>query len=745
MPNIKECAGGDTNRIYFLLFFLSGFPALLYQIVWQRALFTLYGVNIESVTMIVTVFMLGLGLGSLAGGWLSSLPRVNLLLAFGLIEFSVGTFGAVSLTLFHWIGSFTAGVPAAMTGLIAFALLLIPTLLMGSTLPLLVEHFVRRSGNVGESVGLLYAVNTLGSGTACFAAALVLMRWLGESGSVRVAVCFNLLVAAAAFALQFIFPAKAAIPSAPKSAEPLQTIPLRIGMLLAGLTGFIALASEILWYRLYSFVSGGTAACFATLLGFYLFGIAYGSFAVRDVCKRQLQHDVRRTLGAAANVVLLGSLATYLLGPALGRLVTVIDYRVSYIFVFIGAALLGSAFPLLAHAAIDPVRGSGKHISFLYLSNIIGSTLGSFLVGFVILDHLSTGGVSLLLLTLGFATASLLAYLSWPSLAKRSFAVGAIVCVVLGFAAAPLYSNLYERLLFKRLYHSQMKFSDLVEDRSGVIAVYPDDSIFGYPTRLVYGNGVYDGQINTNILHDSNGIERAYAVFGMHPKPANVLIIGLSTGAWAQVIANNPDVHNVTIVEIDRGYLGLIRKYPQVQSLLTNPKVHITIDDGRRWLLANPNRRFDLIVMNTTFNWRANATNLLSKEFLALVRTHLAPGGIGFYNTTSSSEATITGASVFPYALRFENFLAVGDSPFTLDKTRWKAVLEHYSIDGEPVFDHSKPDQLIRLENVVNVADHIDQPGGILESRDSLRRRLKSARPITDDNMGTEWQQRPSE
>src|SRR5580698_7397071 len=111
-----------TLPSYYLLFFLSGFPALLYQIVWQRALFTLYGVNIESVTMIVTVFMLGLGLGSLAGGWLSTRPGIRLLLAFGVIELSVGAFGAVSLALFHRVGALTAGGSTTTTGLISFAL-----------------------------------------------------------------------------------------------------------------------------------------------------------------------------------------------------------------------------------------------------------------------------------------------------------------------------------------------------------------------------------------------------------------------------------------------------------------------------------------------------------------------------------------------------------------------------------------------------------------------------------------------
>ena len=734
----------DTNQIYYLLFFLSGFPALLYQIVWQRALFTLYGVNIESVTMIVTVFMLGLGLGSLAGGWLSSQPGIRLLLAFGLIEFSIGAFGAASLWIFHRIGAITAGASTLTTGLVAFALLLVPTMLMGSTLPLLVEHFVRRTGNVGESVGLLYSVNTLGSGVACLAAAFLLMRLFGESGSVHLAVCFNLVVGISAFFLQRKFPTPSRQKETPQSATPQQTIPFWIAMILAGVTGFIALAYEIIWYRLYAFVSGGSAPCFATLLAFYLLGIAYGSFAVRDACRNKLGNDIRRTLGATASVVILGTIAAFLLGPVLARWVVYIDYHLSYVLVFVAAALLGSAFPLLAHAAIDPAQGSGKHISFLYMSNIVGSTLGSFLVGFVILDFWSTRATSLLLLVLGFAAASVLAALSWPKLSKGLFAAEAIACLALAFSTVPLFSGLYERLMFKSSYNSRMAFSDLIENRSGVIGVYPDSHTYGYPTRVVFGGGAYDGQINTDILHDSNGLVRVYAICGMHPKPASVLIIGLAAGAWAQVVANDPNVHDVTAVEINPGYLPIIQKYPEVQSLLTNPKVHIVIDDGRRWLVAHPERRFDFILMNTTFNWRANMSNLLSTEFMHLLRTHMKPGGIAYYNTTWSGEAMATGASAFPYALRFMGFLAVSDSPITLDKNRWRGALTSYRIDGTPILDLANPAQQVRLESVLKLADGLDTANGEIESRTSLLAHYKNARLITDDNMGTEWLQ-PSE
>src|ERR1039457_5270928 len=119
----SEVSAGDFQK-YYVLFF--GVPALLYQIVWQRALFTIYGVNIQSVTIIVTMFMLGLGLGSLAGGRLSTLSRVPLLAIFGVIELGIASFGLVSLRVFHFAASFTAGTSTLGTGIVTFILLLIP-------------------------------------------------------------------------------------------------------------------------------------------------------------------------------------------------------------------------------------------------------------------------------------------------------------------------------------------------------------------------------------------------------------------------------------------------------------------------------------------------------------------------------------------------------------------------------------------------------------------------------------------
>src|SRR5207249_4151190 len=147
-----------------------------------------------------------------------------------------------------------------------------------------------------------------------------------------------------------------------------------------------------------------------------------------------------------------------------------------------------------------------------------------------------------------------------------------------------------------------------------------------------------------------------------------MLMIGLASGSWGQVLANHPQLEKLTIVEINPGYLQVIERYPAVAGLLRNPKVEVVIDDGRRWLVRNPEKTFDVIVMNTTFAWRAHTSNLLSVEFLRLIRRHLNQGGVHFYNTTYSGEAQLTGATVFAHALRVLSFIAVSDSPIVVDK-----------------------------------------------------------------------------
>jgi spermidine synthase len=299
-------------------------------------------------------------------------------------------------------------------------------------------------------------------------------------------------------------------------------------------------------------------------------------------------------------------------------------------------------------------------------------------------------------------------------------------------AIPPASVNLLAALQWKGAGEAQ-PLAKIVENRSGIIAVTADGTVFG--------NGMYDGRFNTDLKRDANGIVRPYALGLFHPAPRRVLMIGLSSGSWAQVIANNPDVVSLTIIEINPGYLTLIGGEPEVASLLANPKVTIITDDGRRWLNANSNRRFDAIVSNTTWHFRANITNLLSVEFLDLIRSRLNPGGILFYNTTDSARVQRTGCLAFADGARFLNHMVVSDTPIRWDFARWRQVLEAYRIDGRPVFDPSRGEDRAELDRLQSWEASLasgDRSGPIEGCRDIIAR-TAGERPITDDNMGSEW------
>ena len=213
----------------------------------------------------------------------------------------------------------------------------------------------------------------------------------------------------------------------------------------------------------------------------------------------------------------------------------------------------------------------------------------------------------------------------------------------------------------------------VVENRSGIITVAADGTVFG--------NGMYDGRFNTDLKHDTNGIVRPYALSLFHPAPRDVLMIGLSSGSWAQVIANNPEVASLTVVEINPGYLTLIAQAPEVASVLSNPKVTIVTDDGRRWLRANPNRRFDAIVSNTTWYFRANVTNLLSAEFLDLIKQPSQSGRHFLLQHHQFRRVQRTACLAFADGARFTNHMVVSDAPIALGFCAVADTLEAYRID----------------------------------------------------------------
>jgi spermidine synthase len=514
---------------------------------------------------------------------------------------------------------------------------------------------------------------------------------------------------------------------------------LPLTILIAFVSGYVSLSYEILWYRTFAYAMSGASPVFSLLLAAFLAGIALGSRRAKALCKAE--KDRAEYLARLSWLLLGATVVSFLVVPILGFAATV-TWQPVLLLVIVGAGLMGAVLPVLAQFGIDPDGRAGYHLALVYIGNIAGSALGSLLTGFVLMEHLPTRTIAMVLVTLGFLAAFGVTLITPGDPGKRvRLRIGSISAMGVTLAwlgQGVLFGTLYERLQYQRAYTDNHTFKYLVENRHGIIAVGKDDTI--------YGGGVYDGAFNVRLGSNQNNIHRAFAIDALrssNPRARalrDILMVGLSSGSWAQIVANLPSTRSLTIVEINPGYLELIRKYPAVATLLENPKVKIEIDDGRRWLRRQPNAKFDFVVANTTFSWRAHATNLLSVEFLELVRAHMPPWGIHYFNTTWSADVLRTAITTFPNAMRVMNFVAVSDSPFTFDRAAWERALIDTRIDGHGPIDIEADKAL--FEKLCLFGGSLSDPdttkGDRLEGRDTMLARWGRGPLITDDNMLSE-------
>ena len=726
-------------------FFLSGLGSLVVEVVWTRQLRLIFGSTTLAASTILVAYMLGLGVGGLLGGRLSRRVRAGVKL-YGSIEIAIGLYALAVPFVFAWFPELNRAWlytltfwPAAVTRfLLALAVLLVPTILMGATLPILVGHLVRRSGNVGKAVGTLYYVNTLGAGAACLVCIALLFPFLGSQGAIYVAVAMNVAVAVGALVMHWrdrrvMLPAPFDGPFARTPRKPL--IGFNAVLMLAAAGGFVSLSYEIFFFRTVSYATASSATAFAATLSAFLVGLASGARQAGEHCASlSPDESMRRAVRGVMIANLLGLLYLPLLDHLawLDRGVIGVAMLMSYLV----ARGWGALLPYLAEIGITADGQAGMRTALLYLANIAGSALGSIVTGFVLMDYLSLVSIGVVLVVAGVVCALLLTTtLALPRWQKVTRTLVATALLAVAVLSVPRWSaHVLESLQWKGTAQAK-PFTHVIENRSGVITVDTDGTVFGH--------GIYDGKFNTDLKHDTNGVIRPYALSLFHPAPRNVLMIGLSSGSWAQIIANNPTVASLTIVEINPGYLSLIAQAPEVASVLKHPKVTIVTDDGRRWLRLHPGRKFDAIVSNTTWHFRANVTNLVSAEFLAMIKERLNPGGVFFYNTTDSDRIQRTGCLGFAHGARFTNHMVLSSTPIAWDFARWRRVLEAYRIDGQAMFDTTRGDDRAVLErlmalkgSIASTAPHDQRP---IEPCPDILTRTAGKQPVTDDNMGSEW------
>lgn len=493
----------------------------------------------------------------------------------------------------------------------------------------------------------------------------------------------------------------------------------RLAWLVSFLTGFASLSLEVIWLRIMSFAEGNTPQTMSLVLGLYLLGIVGGAWMGRRITTDRTEDAIRMhaglTLGASA--VVDG------LTPVLLILSTTSVWTMPLMMMLIlfSASTKAAMFPVVHHlGSVAGRTDTGRSLSRVYFFNILGATLGPLLVGFLAFDWLTSQQ-----LMLGFGAVTLLtAFLLLPPVFQlRAMAsVGGVLLVSTLLLAEP---HRMMKALVPMGAEDEITFFS--ENRYGLIHTLHNTTM----GDAIFGGNVYDGRLNIDPVRNSNRIDRLLLMAGMHESPRRILVIGLSGGAWVRVLMTFPAVEQIDVVELNPAYMDLVGQTPEVASLLNDPRVHLHFDDGRRWLKKFNGEPFDLIVMNTTFHWRSHVSNLLSADFLSVIRKHLGSQGVVAFNSTDSPDALHTAAHVFPYAYRRErsNFVYAAKWDFAKTQVKDSSIASAIrTLTGEK---HSEAALQAAVSDVVNA--------GWISADTQARLTKRPLEIITDQNMLTEF------
>ena len=403
--------------------------------------------------------------------------------------------------------------------------------------------------------------------------------------------------------------------------------------LLSFACGFASLSLEILWVRLYSFAKLSTPAAFGFVLMAYLLGIALGAHAGARACRRANSDAELWRYSIAA--LWLSALLTLVL-PVL-FVASTSDWLHSAVLDLLlmaaASSVLAFVFPIAHHLGTQNLVGQqGRRFALVYTSNVAGAALGPLVTGYVLLHSLSLQQSFLVICAVQCAAA---VFFTLALKAKPRYGVLAGVGTLLALGGA-LASTLHDpHALVQSVNQTGARAGTVIENRHGIITIFPEAG----EGDAVFGGNVYDGRTNLSPEINSNGLERPLLMAALQPQPRRVLMVGLSIGTWLALVNEFPGVEQVDVVEINPGYLQAAQAYPAQARALQDPRVNVVVDDARRWLRQHPDKQYDLIIMNTTWHWRANSSLLLSTEFLQLMQSHMAPGAVLAYNATGSADA----------------------------------------------------------------------------------------------------------
>jgi spermidine synthase len=669
--------------LLLVLFFFSGACGLIYQVLWLRLLALEFGVTVYAASTVLAAFMTGLALGSgLAGRIVTRVGRP--LLVFGVAEVLIGLSALATplaldaaSTLYQQLHQLSDGSLALLTAarlVTGFVVLLVPTLLMGLTLPVLSASSLVRGSAFGARVSALYAVNTAGAVTGAVLAGFYLIGAIGISRSFQIAAALNVAVGVLAVVLsrqiegREAHAADAPAPEPPAPASPTTPAPsLNVIGAVVAISGFVALALEIVWFRMLVQYLAATTYAFTTMLAMVLAGIAIGGAIAARMLRHARDWTARLAILQALTAVVSLATAIFLGWSYAAGWRTSSELQGSAAAILPVTILMGVSFPMALHLAASPAVGAGpevlaRRVGRLYSLNVIGAIGGALVSGFLVLPLLGTRRALITLAALYGASALLLVarHPRQRRLLVRLAAVGALFV-----ALAPRVPDPFAAA-YERRYGRDMR--EFWRDEGAQTAVSVHASQF---RRSLYLDGLHQA-------NDGPEMVRLHRIIGhlpmvLHPTPTRALVIGLGGGATAGAVSQHRATQ-VQVVELSESVRRAAPFFAHVNyDVLNQPNVRIRVDDGRNFLLLS-GERFDVITADIIQPIHAGAGNLYSREYFTLVKQALAPGGlamqwIGRRPPTQYRLIMRTFLDVFPYVtLWLDGNLMVGSGePLRLD------------------------------------------------------------------------------
>ena len=710
----------STTLLIGLCFIVSGATGLIYEVLWARMLGLVFGATTLAVSTVLAAFMGGLALGSALAGRLGARIRKPLG-TYGWMEIGIAVYALLVPFLFQWIDHVYALIWQQFhPGFFVFSLwrfllsslvLLVPTTLMGATLPVLAAALVNSSDSNSNSVTRLYACNLAGAILGTLAAGFVLLPTLGVRLTIVVAAIMNVVVGVIAIVLQ-----RRAQPLAVETREEVSgpMMPIERGrfwFVVALASGFVTISTQVSWTRILTMIIGSSTYAFSIVVALFLIGLAAGAWLVarKDRSARLRSAIMKVELLTAVSLLLslfvlnrIPNLLIYLgLRLEVGSWAGLLALQIlsATLLILIPALLMGMVMPLvLVWASSDQGRAVAR-VGRSYAVNTIGAIAGAFITGFVLIPKTSTRFTLLLAATCCLFVAGL-AYKPKettrdPAL-KRSLAIGLtpIVAVIL-FILAPrmnladlsigAYDSLVRVLAQTREGTQQSDSSD--EPNIHSLLMYQEG-----PTATVSvrqdGHTVsmaINGRTNASdsIYHMPTQVMLGQLPLIVSPKLDSGLVIGYATGITVGAMLQSP-IKSVTCVELEPGTIAGSKFFDHVNNRpLDDPRTKLIIDDARSFLRVTPNR-YDFIVSEPSHPWVPGVANLFTEEFFQLGKARLNDDGIfvqwvQIYQLSTESLRSVlaTYHRVFPHVLVFrvgglsngKDLLLVGSNqPLNIDR-----------------------------------------------------------------------------